>query len=236
MSEQGDWTYYSNMVPGYAAKYGNRGMRDRNRLLLDGIKANPEAGADLRVLLAENNLPLAMRVACTYQHLHHTTDAEVWDDYQEACIELVSFTRSAEVLDLTPGQFQVRAYRRMAGVVWGKHKIWIDNERVYFDEAVELIPTDFDAVPDFPDPRADRKALLRLLRLALPQRSAAILELFYFGDGHLIEPGDAELIGWRYGLTRERIWQIVNKSIRHLRRITAHGVGWAGQPENFYTP
>ena len=234
MNERGDWVYYSNKIPGYNEKYGVRGMRERNALLLAGMQAHPEACTDLRELLAENNLPLAMRCACNYQYLHHTTEADVWDDYQDACIELLSFVRSDEVLELTPGQFQVRAYRRMSAIVWSKHMAWYDNERVFLDERVEFIPTDFDAVPDLRDPIADRASILHLLRAALPARSASIVEIYFFGDGGLIEPGDADLISWRFNLTRARIYQIVNKSIRHLRRITALGRGFPGDPQNFY--
>lgn len=234
MSERGDWVYYSTKIPGYNAKYGLRGMRDRNRLLLAGLQAHPEAGADLRQILAENNLPLAMRCACNYQYLHHTTEEELWDDYQDACIELLAYVRSDEPLKLTPGHFQVRAYRRMAAILWQKHSMWVDNGRILIDDAVELIPTDFDAVPDLPAPVADRASILRLLKAALPARSASILAIYYFGDGDLIEPGDVELISWRYALTRARIYQIINKSIRHLRRLAAQGVGWVGNPQNFY--
>lgn len=234
MNERCDWVYYSTKIPGYNDKYGIRGMRDRNRLLLAGLQAHPEAGASLREILAENNLPLAMRCACNYQYLHHTTEEELWDDYQDAAVELLSYVRGDEILELTPGVFQVRAYRRMSAVLWRKHSIWVDNGRILIDDAVEFIPTDFDSVPDLPDPRVDRASLLRLLRTALPSRSASIVALFYFGDGDLIEPGDAELIGWRYNLTRARVWQILNRSIRHLRRLTAQGVGWSGDPQNFY--
>ena len=234
MSCNSDWVYFSHLIPGYVEKYGDRGMRDRNRLLLAGLQVHPEAGAALREILAENNLPLAMRVARNYQHLHGTTEDECWDDYQDACIELLNYMRSDEPLELTPGRFQVRAYRRMAAIVWAKHMMWLDNARVFQDEHVELVSTDFDVLPDLREPRADRAALLRLIRGALPERSAKIVELYYFGDGDMVEPMDAELIGWRFQLTRARIYQIINKSIRRLRRYCVLGHGWPADPQNFY--
>jgi RNA polymerase primary sigma factor len=62
------------------------------------------------------------------------------------------------------------------------------------------------------------KAIVKKLLLSLPERSRAVLES-RFGLGASPERVTLEAIGKRYGITRERVRQIENRTLKKLQTL-----------------
>lgn len=213
-----EWTYYSPMIPGYVEKNTMRGMRDRNRTLLAQLcKVKDETKTEpLKRKLVENNLPLARYTAERFCLKFGWRFGNVDDAYQECCLKLIEFMDSLDdELIRKPNFFQVRMFRSMYSRLYSEQNLKAcpenTHEYIKFDEDLFLSPG---------EKKIDKDMIRELIDL-VPEspRDIEVFKDFWFGNKELyIEPGNTEDVGMAHYLTRGRVLQIVNKTIRLLRR------------------
>lgn len=223
-SDKQPWVYYSDLVPGYAEKYTNRGMRERNAALLKKLRRcrKRESTEPLRRALVENNLPLAKAIAERHAWSHRLSQAEADDAFQDAVLGLAQFIDEAgkkEFSDL--GVFTRRICSKMRFAIIQNNVARIPEnrwERVPFDDE-----TDWSTPDDVADVGINKELIFRLMRLVVSNRDREIVLLYFFGDPEAgTEPLDLEEIGNRVGLTRERIRQTINKSLKKTAKLIRH--------------
>lgn len=212
------WVYYSTLVPGYVERFGIRGMRKRNRMLLEQLRQTRDEAsvASLKGLLIENNLPLAMYAAHRLHPWSPSRKNDVWDNYSDACIALTEYVNGlGKDDDYPPYQFfQVRAYQRMYGVIVKP------TFQESFENQMVTVPFDENDYPqeDEQPVVANRDFLLEVMEHVNPKRNVDIVRMFYFGDEYSDgRPMDLEEISDRLMLVRERVRQIKEKTIRNTR-------------------
>lgn len=217
-SEKQPWVYYSDLVPGYAEKYTNRGMRERNAVLLKKLRRcrKRESTEPLRRALVENNLPLAKAIAERHAWSHRLSQAEADDAFQDAVLGLAQFIRDADKKEFSdPDTFRKRMCSKMhfAIIQNGNYKTPENQwERIPFDDGVDW------STP--PDVGINKELVFRLMRLVVSDRDREIVLLYFFGDPEAgTEPLDLETIGDRVGLTRERVRQTINKSLEKTAKL-----------------
>lgn len=219
MSTRTDWIYFSTLVEGYVDKYGIQGIRKRNRLLLRELakEQSPEKELRIRQKLVENNLPLAKAMA------ERRGFTKGWNKYQreqayaDCCLGLTTFCikklRKENGDYSKPGYFQSAIYYHMFNELNRKpsgQDVFNYAEKVVFDE--EDFPADTEQ-------KVDLRHLQRLLA-AVPERDAAIVQLYYLTEGDE-NVSALEDIGDCFGVTRERARQIKEKALKKIRHYAA---------------
>lgn len=213
-----DWVYDSALVKGYKEKYSNHNMRPRNAMLLKRYKktTSTEGQEHIKRLLIENNLPLAMHIALRYRRSFVNEHKSVDDLFQEGCIGLTRAVMDEWDPDHNQQEFQKFISLKVTTAILAKNiakNIDNENKRVTFDESEHT-------AEDCPVP--DREFLQWLIAIMpnCPERDKEIFSLFWFGSNEkYILPGNAEDIGFYFGMTRARIYQILNRTLRKLKKF-----------------
>lgn len=223
-SEKQPWVYYSDLVPGYAEKYTNRGMRERNAALLKKLRRcrKRESTEPLRRALVENNLPLAKAIAERHAWFHRLSQAEADDAFQDAVLGLAQFINEAGKKEFSdPGVFTRRICAKMRFAIVQNSVVRIPEnrwERVPFDDE-----TDWSTPNDVADVGINKELVFRLMAHVASRRYREIIYLYYFGDPDSDSgPLDLEEIGYRTDLTRERVRQIIVKTLKKTARYISH--------------
>ena len=210
------WIYYSRLIPGYTEKYTDRGMRERNKLLLRRLSKDSlpfREKEKIENALIENNLPLAKMVAERFCDKNRFSYGSREDAFMD-CVEAMSvYMREVEPdIIQKPGWFQTRLFSKMHAALYSK------EERICIETKSEFIPfNEKDFEQEYPL-KVD-KELLEYIMICCTPRQREILKDFYLGDpANHIEPMDLEIIGIKHYLTRERVRQIKEKAIKLIRK------------------
>lgn len=216
--EDGKWVYFSQHVPGYIQRYTFRGMRSRNKKLLERIalsKGDKAATDFFKSLLVENNLPLARAVAENIGYARDWSDDKVEDAFMVCCLAMQRMVNDLrEELIENQGWFQQSLYIRMRSALQNE---FVLRRTLENDEENEFIPFDEN---DFPTEDVHDKVNYRLLLRLLEYCSHSKRDLELLKD-HFLRNMSLEEVGIRHDLTRERVRQIVAKHIRVMRKYCA---------------
>ncbi len=234
MEYHGRWIRFSRQVPGYVQRYGDdRGMRQRNAKLLHDLGCCDDIRT--RHELIYNNLPLAKYIAWKWTPLSDKLQTTNDDLYQECCLALSDYIMHASVKKLQAlgtANFQLRIYRAMAYPL--QRKLYELDHR----PPVQTQPYDEQNLPADDTQRINVDFLKSWIdTLPLWERNRNILKLYFFGNPqehiHIYSLQD---IAFFYGLTAERVRQILNSSIKACRRWTRQCLaeGRTIQYEDFY--
>lgn len=205
------WIYYSSLIPGYAEKYGLRGMRERNRKLLPALSRarNEQKRETLRKSLLENNLPLAMYTADMWRKKHHMTREQRDDLFQDSVICLSGYIHSLEGDDFKPGFFQARCFWRM----WGSLNSQFESIQLRTVPATRFVEEEF--IPEQDESYVINTTLLFDIARVLTERENDIIRRLYGIGCDLEDPGT---IGLDYILSRDRVRKIADKAIKKLQK------------------
>ena len=218
------WTYMSSLVPGYVDQYTLRGVRKRNKRLLKQLeKASSQAETDrVNALLIDNNRPLAMYVAWRFAKGRGWSREKTMDAYQECCVFLTEQVRKTKPEgDFAPSHFQVHIYYYMLG-----HLDCMYNYKTVENHSV-FVPFEEEEYPLETDATLNKEFIREYFEYAtryVPDRDRRIFLDYYLGDDEVY--GDTipnlETIAFYYDLTKEGVRQIVNKTIRKLRKVVKY--------------
>lgn len=243
-NRNGDWVYFARLVPGYAGKWSLRGMRERNRRWLQRLlNADTETERlHFRNLLAENNQPLAMRVACNYGKTFDWPQDRILEEFQNGCLYLTEYLSRNDIPD-NAAYLQVRLYMGLTSTLSNSLKT------ATFDNLAEMVPFHEE---DFPvegeTKKVNKETLARFIR-QLPytgqnspkqrlnhERNKEILLDWLFGDPvNYVCPFDADMISNRYDITRNMVWTIVHKMEQELKKYIHWSLNHtAYRREDFY--
>lgn len=234
MEYHGRWIRFSRQVPGYVQRYGDdRGMRQRNAKLLhdlgccDNIRTRHE--------LIYNNLPLAKYITWVWQPLTARLRVSQEDLYQDCCLALSDYimrTSAQKLQSLEATNFQMTIYHTMSYPL--HRKLYELDHR----PPVQTQPYDEQNLPADNTQRINVEFLKWWIdTLPLWERNRNILKLYFFGDAQKhIQIYSIQDIAFFYGLTAERVRQILYSSIKACSRWTQQCLaeGRTIQYEDFY--
>ena len=219
-NEFNEWILFSEQVPGYAEKFGVRGVRRRNAAILEEMRhVRKESKVDaLRERLAENNLPLARFVAERWRRRGGWSDDRVEDAYQECCVVLWGFLRKTsrrEFSKLDGAMFSREIYLRMSNRLQVLYNPVVVRNQVCYEPFRE------ESFSVAPEERLNLEFCLEFLNdLPVEPRYKEIFWDFIFGNEERhIWPGFLEDVGFHYGMSRERARQICVKVQRTLEKV-----------------
>ena len=238
-NEDGQWVYYSRLVPGYEEKYGIRNIRRRNASILRKCqKGDPLTQCALqRERIAENNLPLARMVAEKWSRMNGWDRNQTEDAYQECCYALVMYIDNVfpdEVKELTGAYFSKRIYVAM------NNRLTVLHNRNLPKNQLTFIPFDENDFPTEKETTPNREFIVEEFIPNLPnltERSKGMLLEYFFGNtASYIEGFQLEDIAFHYGLTRERCRQIIQKALKNATAYTKHSFKYRTgiMPEDFF--
>jgi hypothetical protein len=210
LSNNNDWTYYSSAVPGYAEKFGNNGMRERNKRYLGKLNGKRKVDRESLVnLLIENNMPLAMLAATRVYNnvkLAHRKESYTLDDtFQDCCFAMTKMIKEKQLLDIPPAYFQSNLYLTMYTYAFNRaNSAEIENQMPSqrFDE--QDYPQDAATIPN-------EEFIWWITRALLSKRESEILYRYYVREESFQDIGESFL------LTGERTRQISVKAIKKLK-------------------
>lgn len=210
------WIYDSTLVNGYVEKYSNRDMRRRNARLMKRYAktSSPEEKENIKHLLIENNLPLAMHIALRYRHSFISARKSIDDLFQEGCIGLTK----AILNELDPSYNQKEFQTYLAIKITSS--ILSCNNTKTFDSEEDILPFDELAYTPGETPVPNREFIKWLIDvMPCSERDKTIFKQYWFGDEkHYILAEDTEDIAFYHNLTRARILQILKKTMKKFRK------------------
>ncbi len=219
----GNWIYFSKLLPGYTEKYSLRGVRERNRHLvrrLSGAVGEGE-GDRIRDLLIDNNRPLARYAAAKWARINGWTSAEEDDAYQENCLALTLFFRTMQ-----PGDYDGKSHGFLSIAMFAamRNNIYAKTHRKSTENLLEAIPYNEEAFPQEDSFEIDTEYLFTFVDTRLGTgRSRQILLEYFLGDpDSYIEPMQTDDIAMKHGLTRASVHRIVDKAVEELNKTQRH--------------
>lgn len=212
-----DWVYYSHHVEGYTAKYGDRGIRDRNGKILKSFKKEQDPGKliQIRQQLVENNLPLARAVAEQRAHTKRWKQEKTEEAYANCCLALTMYCmqKLPHKESISANYFQVCVYYHMLNAVNDMH----EGNDVY--DLCEIEPLDEETVPAETKTAVNLRHLQRLFRY-VPERDYRIIMYSFIGKDGI--PYDNETIADYFGITTARVYMLKNKAIEKIKKQLTH--------------
>lgn len=224
----GNWIYFSKLLPGYTEKYTLRGVRERNRhlvRLLSGAVGEGD-GDRIRDLLIDNNRPLARFAAAKWARMNGWTDAEEDDAYQENCLALTLFFRTMQ-----PGDYDGKSHGFLSIAMFAamRNNIYAKTHRKSAENLLEAVPYNEEAFPQEETFGIDTEYLFSFIDKRLrtePQRSRQILLQYFLGDpDSYIEPMQSEDVALYHDLTRNAVLTRINKTLKLLNE-TQRNYAW----------
>lgn len=222
-----EWIYYETLVPGYVEKYSMRGIRARNKAILDKLNDNdnPKEVRNLKDKLIENNLPLAKRFAERIGDTANWNRETREDAYCECCLALTKMVNELDTHDhdMCGKYFQTRLAFNLRNHLY--YETCVKKNDTNMCEFVPFVEEEHP-VEDKENLRLNLPLIINIIdRCSLPDRYRDAFVLFFNGDPEeSSEPWDLETIADKIGLTRERTRQIVVKVTQKLERIIRHHI------------
>lgn len=219
----GNWIYFSKLLPGYTEKYSLRGVRERNKHLVRRLSGAVGEGEDNRIrdLLIDNNRPLARFAAAKWAQINGWTSAEEDDAYQENCLALTLFFRTMQ-----PGDYDGKSHGFLSIAMFAamRNNIYVKTHRKSAENLLEAVPYDEETFPQEETFRIDTEYLFSFIdtRLGTGRSRQILLEYFLGNPDSYIEPMQADDIAMKHGLTRASVHRIVDKAVEELNKTQRH--------------